>query len=349
LLTILAFAGIFAGLDVVFGRVVPDAALRELVLLAAVSTIVAGSLNVINGMAGQLNIGHAGFVGVGAYAGALAAVAAHQATGGGDPTFARSFVVVPAALVAAAIAAGAFGVLLGVPSLRLRGDYLAVVTLGFAEMFRLLVATARPGASFLSALGGQTGYAGPDPRGIPPYAGPFWIFGAAAVFGFVAWRLKFSAWGRALRAIREDEIAAASLGIDPTRYKVGSFVLSAAFAGVAGALLALMRDGTPVVYPDTFGFQLSFDAVVMVIVGGSGSVTGAMLGGVLVTLSTRAFEAVGSARAVRDLSHGVDANAARMILWAALLVVLMAFRPEGLLGERELFVRRPRRAPAPGA
>src|SRR5262249_45720892 len=159
-------------------------------------------------------------------------------------------VVRPPALLGAAAMAALFGLVVGLPSLRLRGDYLAIVTLGFAEIFRLVIATAQTGGTaqgavgrFLASLGGQNGYAGPDGTGVAQYAGPFWIFGAVVVSTLLCWRLKFSGWGRALRALREDEIAAAAVGVDPTQYKVTSFVIAAAGAGVAGALLASMRDG----------------------------------------------------------------------------------------------------------
>ena len=196
-------------------------------------------------------------------------------------------------------AGGLFGFLVGLPSLRLRGDYLAIVTLGFAEIFRLVIATAQAGddgeerhlaSAALSSLGGQNGYQGIDNQGVPLYAGPFWVFGLAFVLGVVAWRIKFSGWGRALRALREDEIAAAAVGVDPTRYKVTSFVIAAVGAGIAGGLMAIMRDGTPIVNPDNYNFQASFDAITMVILGGSGSVTGAAIGGMFITFTIKAIE-----------------------------------------------------------
>src|SRR5205085_5669463 len=121
-------------------------------------------------------------------------------------------------------------------------------------------------ARSLSKLGGQNGYQGFKNQGVPLYAGPFWVFGLVFVLGIVAWRIKFSGWGRALRALREDEIAAAAVGVDPTRYKVTSFVIAAMGAGIAGGLMAIMRDGIPV-NPDNYNFQASFDAITMVILG----------------------------------------------------------------------------------
>lgn len=349
-----AVLGVALLLDFFLKDIVHDSSLRQLLMLAACNILVALSLNVINGMAGQFSIGHAGFVGLGGYTSAVISANLHEMLGAGEPTFARSFIVVPVALIASALLAGIFGFLVGLPSLRLRGDYLAIVTLGFAEIFRLVIATAEAGGDgnvitrLLGRLGGQNGYMGIENQGVPLYAGPFWVFGLAFILGVFAWRLKFSSWGRALRALREDEIAAAAVGVDPTRYKVTSFVIAASFAGVAGGLMAIMRDGMPIVNPDSYNFQASFDAITMVILGGSGSVTGAALGGVFITFSIKAIEqvqATSAVQALRDKFEGLDLNALRMIIYAVILLVLMILRPEGLLGERELFQKRgPRKA-----
>ncbi len=355
-------------LDFTFDKILPDSSLRQLLLLAACNVLVALSLNVINGMAGQFSIGHAGFLGLGGYTSAVVSANLHAALGGGEATFARSFVVVPVALLASALVAGLFGFLVGLPSLRLKGDYLAIVTLGFAEILRLLVATAQLGEKqsigqawaevgpkgivgplfhllsvAITSLGGQNGYAGPNNQGVPLYAGPFWVFGMAALLGVAAWRLKFSSWGRALRALREDEIAAAAVGVDPTRYKVRSFVVAAVGAGIAGGLMAMNRDGTPTVQPDNYNFQASFDAITMVILGGSGSVTGAAIGGVVITFTIKAIEALQATDLVQALKKSaswLDLNALRMMIYAGVLIALMILRPEGLLGERELFQKK---------
>lgn len=347
ILIALALLGAVIGLELGFERIVPDAAWRQLALFAMVNVVVALSLNVINGMAGQFSIGHAGFVGIGAYTGAVVAGHMHQLFGTDEILFKNSFMVMPVALVAAGIIAGLFGLVVGLPSLRLKGDYLAIVTLGFAEIFRLIIATAQTGggersgiSGMIARLGGQNGYAGPTETGVPQYAGPFWIFGAVVVCALIAWRLKFSGWGRALRALREDEIASAAVGVDPTRYKVTSFVISAIGAGVAGALLSSMRDGNPTVQPDQFNFAYSFDAITMVILGGSGSVTGAIVGGVFVTFTVKMIEqlqGLESVQALKAAHAGLDLNALRMVIYASVLIGLMILRPEGLFGERELF------------
>ncbi|MEZ4294234.1 MAG: branched-chain amino acid ABC transporter permease [Polyangiaceae bacterium] len=355
-----------------FQSILPDAAWRQLVLFAMVNVVAALSLNVINGMAGQFSIGHAGFVGIGAYTGALVAGDLHVRLGSVDPNFQNSFVVMPLVLLSSATTAGIFGLVVGLPSLRLRGDYLAIVTLGFAEIFRLVIATAQTGggaegpiARFLASLGGQNGYAGPEGIGVPQYAGPFWIFGIVVLTALFAWRLKFSGWGRALRALREDEIAASAVGVDPTRYKVTSFVISAAGAGLAGGLFSSMVDGSPTVQPDSFTFVQSFDYITMVILGGSGSVSGAIFGGLFVTVTVKLIEQFqpflreqlsSLADLVQPLSaplaealRKLDLNALRMVVYAAVLIGLMILRPEGLFGERELFRRkRPKKKPDAG-
>jgi branched-chain amino acid transport system permease protein len=348
----LALLAAVVGLELGFKFIVPDAAWRQLALFAMVNVVVALSLNVINGMAGQFSIGHAGFVGIGAYTGAVVAGNLHRVLGGGDELFSRSFIVMPCALLAAGLVAGVFGFIVGLPSLRLKGDYLAIVTLGFAEIFRLVIATAQTGGGdrsglggMIASLGGQNGYAGPDGTGVPQYAGPFWIFGAVVLCVVIAWRLKFSGWGRALRALREDEIASAAVGVDPTKYKVTSFVLSAIGAGIAGALLSSMRDGNPTVQPDQFNFAYSFDAITMVILGGSGSISGAVVGGVFVTFTVKMIEqlqGLDSVQALKAAHAGLDLNALRMVIYAGVLIGLMILRPEGLFGEREILKPRKR-------
>jgi branched-chain amino acid transport system permease protein len=354
-------------LDFTLERIIPDSSIRQLLMLAACNILVALSLNVINGMAGQFSIGHAGFLCLGAYSSAIVSSHLHEMLGAGEVTFAHSFIVVPLSLLTSAAVAGLFGLFVGLPSLRLKGDYLAIVTLGFAEIVRLVIATAQIGAPetighawkegsifhvlsvMITSLGGQNGYAGPKNAGVPLYAGPFWVLGVTIVLSVLAWRIKFSGWGRALRALREDEIASAAVGVDPTRYKVTSFVISAVGAGVAGGLMAIMRDGTPIVQPDSYNFTASFDAITMVILGGSGSVTGAMIGGVFVTFTVKAIELVQGTSFVKAVKAAfeanglqLDLNALRMIIYASVLIALMIWRPEGLLGERELFHKKRR-------
>src|SRR5215471_7262589 len=346
-------------IDFTLPAILPDSSIRQLLMLAGIYVMVALSLNIINGMAGQFSIGHAGFVGIGAYTSAVVAAHLHVgsdvAVGPDMRSFEHSWLLVPPSVGAGALLASLFGLLVGLPSLRLRGDYLAIVTLGFAEIFRLIIASAQISAkegfaSVVASLGGQNGYAGPEGQGLPLFAGPFWVFGAAIVMAIATWRIKFSGWGRALRALREDEIAAAAVGVDPTRYKVVSFVLAAGGAGIAGGLWATMRDGLGLVQPDQFNFQFSFDAITMVILGGSGSVTGAVLGALFVTFTVKVIELAQGFEAVKALQAAhpwLDLNALRMVVYAGVLITLMVWRPEGLLGERELLPLRQGRSKTP--
>jgi len=327
----------------------------HILIICSINVLGATSLNVVNGMAGQFSIGHAGFVGLGAYLGG--AVAANLGVAMKLPLTAlrdnlpltQSLVVVPVVLFVVAVVCAGVGFVVGLPSLRLRGDYLAIVTLGFSEILRLSILGTvaenanNPVTRMIGSLGGALGYRGPqigsDFVGIPSVAGPFWTIGLAALGIFLALRFKRSGFGRALRAVREDEIAAAAVGVDPARYKVTAFILAAVGAGMAGALLVIQRDGPGIVSPANMKFDKSFEVITMVILGGSGSVSGAAIGAVLYTLVFYASEEGLNQLARNGVSFfaNVDAAALRMALFAATLIAVMLVRPEGLFGEREIF------------
>ena len=299
---------------------------QRIVLLAGVNIILAVGLNLINGTTGQFSIGHAGFMAVGAYGAAFVgtkiAPALHGSLGTGPVADAVVFNV---ALLAGALFAGISGLIVGMPSLRLRGDYLAVVTLGFGEIIRILFNNA-------TFLGAATGYFGDDPSGLPAYTNFFWVYAWVAAIVVLIHNLTFSQTGRSLIAIREDEIAAEAMATPTTRLKVTAFAISAATAGIAGGLFAHMQAG---VRPEDFRFEKSIDMIVMIIVGGLGSISGAVLGGIFVAVSLELM---------RDLQQY------RLVLYALLLVVIMLVRPQGLLGNRELyqFLRKPKAAPSGG-
>jgi branched-chain amino acid transport system permease protein len=285
---------------------------QRIVLLAGINVILAVGLNLINGTTGQFSIGHAGFMAVGAYGAAFFGVKLAPVVQGvlGAGALADAITFNVALLIGAALAALA-GLLVGVPSLRLRGDYLAVVTLGFGEIIRI---------SFNNAtfLGAATGYFGDTPAGLPAYTSFFWVFAWAIVIVIVISNLTFSQTGRSLSAIREDEIAAEAMATPTTRLKVLAFSLSAASAGIAGGLFAYMQSG---IRPEDFRFDKSIDMVVMIIIGGLGSISGAIVGGIFVAVTLELM---------RDLQQY------RLVLYALLLIVIMLVRPEGLLGNREL-------------
>ena len=285
---------------------------QRIVLLAGINVILAVGLNLINGTTGQFSIGHAGFMAVGAYAAAFLGVQLAPVLSGmlgaGGAADALTFNL---ALLGGAFIAGLTGFLVGLPSLRLKGDYLAIVTLGFGEIIRILFNNAQ-------FLGGATGYSGSDPAGLPQYTSFFWVYLWAFLVIVLIRNVTFSQTGRSLSAIREDEIAAEAMATPTTRLKVLAFTLSAATAGIAGGLFAYMQAG---VRPEDFKFDKSIDMIVMIIVGGLGSISGAALGGIFVAVSL-------------ELMRGLQEY--RLVLYALLLVVIMLVRPQGLLGSREL-------------
>jgi branched-chain amino acid transport system permease protein len=223
----------------------------------------------------------------------------------------------PVTLLVRLAAGGAFaavvGFLVGLPALRLRGDYLAIATLGFAEIIKIVIQNSRP----LGAALGLTG--------IPKGTNFAWLYGTTLVTVIVCWRLAYSAKGRAIMAVREDEIAAQAVGVSPTRYKVTAFVVGAMFGGVAGALYSLHERS---ITPDSFGLQKSIEIVVIVTLGGLGSISGAILAAIVLTLLPELLRPIAEYR---------------MIIYSLLLVGMMLLRPQGLLGGRELWPKR--RAP----
>jgi branched-chain amino acid transport system permease protein len=268
----------------------------HLLRLAGINIILAVSLNLITGFTGQFSIGHAGFMAVGAYASAFLTVYYTQgfeekltAMLGATPAQAIVFLLV---LLVAALAAALAGLVVGIPSLRLRGDYLAIVTLGFAEIIRILLVNVQ-------RVGGPTGFSGAIAPWegrvtIPQYANFFWIGLFAVITIVVVYNIVRSDTGRALVSIREDELAAQAMGINATRYKVLAFVISSAFAGIAGGLWAHYN-----AFLSTADFQFirSFEVIIMIVLGGMGSITGSIIGAVVITalpelLRTYPFEIV---------------------------------------------------------
>ncbi len=209
-------------------------------------------------------------------------------------------------IFAGALAATIVGVLIGIPTLRLKGDYLAIATLGMAEIIRVVFLN-------LDITNGAAGL-----NGIPRYANWLWLylFTIAAIL-FINNFIR-SSYGRACISIREDEIAAESMGINTTKYKVMAFAVGAFFAGVAGALYSSYFY---FLKPDLFGFLKSIDILVIVVLGGLGSITGSVLAAILLAVLTTFLQAF---------------TEVRMIIYALLLVIIMIFRPQGILGTKEI-------------
>jgi len=287
----------------------------NIILIAAgVNIVLAVSLNVVNGFTGQFSLGHAGFMAVGAYTAAKISVAL---TGLDLPfvsTAVSDQIGFAIALLASMVTAALAGILVGMPSLRLRGDYLAIVTLGFGEIIRSVIEN-------MKFLGQATGLSG-----LPARTNLVWVGVSAIATVVMARRLAVSTQGRALFAIREDEVAAEAMGVDTTGYKVRAFVISAAYAGLAGALIS---HAILLATPRMFTFIRSIEVVVMVVLGGLGSITGSILAAFVLTIALELLR---------------EFQSFRMVAYAILLIVLMLTRPQGIFGHREIwdlpFVRR---------
>ena len=299
--------------------------------LVGINITLAVSLNLINGLAGQFSIGHAGFMAVGGYTATYLTVYYGEAIAGVfGSTLADAFgssLVMMASLAAGASAAAVAGLLVGIPSLRLKGDYLAIVTLGFGEIIRVVILN-------VPAVGGATGF-----TDAVPITNFFWIFSMAVLTIVVVRNIATSTFGRALAAIRGDEIAAEAIGVHTTRYKVMAFVISAALAGVAGGLSGQLFANP--LNPQNLNFVKSIEVVVMIVLGGIGSTTGAVFGATTLTILPEAL------RTVDRQFPGL-----RMVIYALLLILLMIFRPQGLFGRREFgwdWIRLPNRTKIPVA
>lgn len=264
----------------------------QIIIWVGINVIMGVSLNLINGFTGQFSLGHAGFMAIGAY------VAAYSTKMLGLPF--------PVALVLGGLGAGVGGLVVGIPTLRLKGDYLAIATLGFGEIIRVIIVN-------MNAVGGPRGM-----PGIPQYTSLSWVFIVAVICVLTVRNLILSKHGRALVAIREDETAADTMGIDTTRYKIMAFVIGSFFAGVAGGLYA---HRITFIDPSQFDFMKSIEALVIIVLGGLGSLTGAVVSAAVVTFLPEVLRAV---------------QAYRMIVYSLMLILLMLFRPKGLMGTAEL-------------
>ena len=265
------------------------------VILILINIIMAVSLNLINGLTGQFSIGHAGFMAVGAYTSAIITV--------------KLGMDFPIALIVATVSAAFLGFLIGMPTLRLNGDYLAIATLGLGEIIRIAILN-------IDYVGGASGFMG-IPR-LTTFPIAFWIM--VFVVYFIK-NFKNSADGRACLAIRENEIAAETMGINTTKYKVMAFTIGAGFAGTAGALFSHYYYNS---HPASFTFMRSFDVLTMVVLGGLGSISGSISGAVLLTAISAAL---------------ADYPEWRMVIYSIVLIVLMLNRPQGIFGNKELSLK----------
>ncbi|MBE6044498.1 MAG: branched-chain amino acid ABC transporter permease [Clostridium thermopalmarium] len=260
-------------------------------VVICINIILAVSLNLITGFTGQFSLGHAAFMSIGAYVSAVATAKL------GLP-FSVSL------LIGAAIATIA-GIVIGIPTLRLKGDYLAIATLGFGEIIKIVILNNE-------YLGGASGF-----NDIPQYTNWTWLFAMAAATIIVIKNFVDSKGGRACIAIREDEIAAESVGINTTFYKVLAFGIGAFFAGIAGALYS---GYFYFIKPDTFGFMKSIDILVIVVFGGMGSIMGSVMGAIALSI-------------ISLLLQGFPEL--RMVIYSVILFLIMVYRPQGLMGNHK--------------
>lgn len=273
---------------------------QNILILICINMIMATSLNLTVGVLGQINLGHAGFMAIGAYSAGLFLKS-------GLVTGFAGFIL---SLIIGGLAAAIFGVLIGLPVLRLTGDYLAIVTLAFGEIIKVLIEN-------LEFTGGAQGLAGiPTVKNFGNY-----YFLAVLVITMI-FTYASSRHGRAVLSIRDNELAAQACGINITKYKTLAFTLSAVFAGIAGALYA---QSIGVLAGNIFNYNKSFDYLVMVVLGGMGSMTGAVFSTIGLTVLPEILKPLAEWR---------------MVIYAIILIAVMIYRPQGLLGRKEFSIRR---------
>lgn len=282
----------FLGIEII------DRYYKGILILMQINIILAVSLNLINGVTGMLSLGHAGFMAVGAYTSSLLSIFLSNMN-------LPEVILFPLVLCAGGLLAAVMGLAIGIPTLRLRGDYLAIATLGFGEIIRVVLLN-------LDITRGARGL-----PGIPNYTNLWWAQFFMVLSVMIIWNITASNHGRAFVAIRENEIAAEAMGVNTTYYKVSSFVIGAFFAGVAGGLFA---HHLGFISPKSFEFMKSVEILLMVVLGGLGSLTGSVVAAIVLT---------GLPEFLRFL------QSYRMVIYSLTLVLLMIYRPQGLFGRHE--------------
>ena len=295
--------------------------------LCAIYTILALSMNLINGFTGLFSLGHAGFIAIGAYTTAILTmtIKVKEQNFFMEPLIAPfNHISIPflPALIISGIIAAVLAFLIAAPALRLKGDYLAIATLGFAEIIRIVLTNVQP------LTNGALGL-----RGIPKNTDLGWSFGIAIVTIIIILSFINSSYGRALKAIREDEIAAESMGINLFKHKTIAFTIGAFFAGVGGGLLGSLI-GT--IDPNMFKFTLTFNILLIIVIGGMGSVTGSVISAFIVTI-------LGEVLRFLDMESEVSFGfikfqgipGLRMVVFSALLMIIVLFFRKGIMGTRE--------------
>ena len=302
-----------------------DSFTMQIFKLCAINIILALSLNLINGFTGLFSLGHAGFMAVGAYTCAILTMSPDQKEVNYVlqpivPWLATIQLPFVPALLLAGLLAGIIGWFLGVIALRLRDDYLAIATLGFSEIIRVILTNAQ------SITNGSLGL-----KGLPRFTTMWWAWGMAVLVTLFLVLLIRSSYGRAFKSIRDNEIAAESMGIDVFGMKVLSFTISSFLAGIAGGLLAHYLT---TIDPKQFIFLKTFDILLIVVLGGVGSITGSVVAAIVVTIS---MEALRFLDGPLDLGFMTTTGVPglRMVFFSALLMIVVIYRQQGLMGKAE--------------
>ncbi|MDR0644951.1 MAG: branched-chain amino acid ABC transporter permease [Treponema sp.] len=293
--------------------------------LCGIYIILALSLNLINGFTGLFSLGHAGFMALGAYISALLTMSPAQK----EMNFFMSPIVpfladmqlpfIPA-LIIAGLTAGLAGFLIGTPVLHLHDDYLAIATLGFAEIIRVILTNLQ------SVTNGALGL-----KGLPKYASTYMIWGLAIVSIAFMFALINSAFGRACKAVRDNEIAAQAMGVNIARVKITSFTISSFMAGLGGALLGHLMN---TIDPKMFTFSLTYNIVLIVVLGGNGSISGSCIAAIVVTVAMEALRFLdGPLNFIVFQTQGLPGL--RMVVFSALLLLVVIYRQQGLMGKKE--------------
>lgn len=298
IINLIGIALVFALLFILVEFKIIGSYFQGIIILACINIILATSLNITTGFLGQIALGHAGFLAIGAYSSALISMSLSSS---GMPNILRFLI----AILAGGILSAICGFFVGIPALRLRGDYLAIITLGFGEIIRVVILN-------LKITGG-----GKSLMGIDNLSNIYVVFGITVCVVAILFTFIRSKYGRAIMAIREDDIASEASGINNTYYKVLAFTVASFFAGIAGGIYAHYLT---VLNASNYGFMKSTEYVVMVVLGGMGSLTGSILSAIILTILPEALRAF---------------SEYRMLLYSIVLIIVMIFKPSGLLGTHE--------------
>ncbi|NYB73068.1 branched-chain amino acid ABC transporter permease [Sedimentibacter hydroxybenzoicus DSM 7310] len=324
ILLFIVFAVLLTLLDL---KYIGDEYVRRVLNLAAIYTIVSVSMNLVNGFTGLFSLGQAGFMAIGAYTVAIFTVPLESRASifyvvPQNPALAGIHIPFPAALLLGGLLAALVAILIGIPVLRLKSDYLAIATLGFSEIIRIVFTNAK------TITNGALGI-----KSIPKMP-TMWVFFGVMILSvaFIVFLIN-SSYGRAFKAIREDAVAAEAMGINLFKHKVMSFAIGAFFAGIGGGLFASLL-GT--VDPKQFYFTMTYNFLLMIVLGGMGSISGTVIASFIVTIGLEVLRFFDNPLTLFGVTIPIFRAGFRMVIFSALLMILVLFFRNGLLGQKEL-------------